>query len=84
MEMVKRHNLPLPSESSGQVHAGYQQPIEHPLLCLVAPHSSCAHLHSANGLLGAVVGPREAWIVEGGGVALPVLTEADQQVAQPL
>jgi hypothetical protein len=63
---------------SGQVCAGNQQTIEHPGLAFVSPRSPGTHLHPANHLLGAVVGPRDAWIVEKGGVPIPILTDPGQ------
>ena len=71
-----------PKAKLAESGAGDQQPVEHSGSGLVTSHRPGAQLHSANRLFGAVVGPRDTWIVEESDVAFPILADADQQEAQ--
>jgi hypothetical protein len=47
-----------------------------------APHCTSTHFHFTNDLLGAIIGPRNGWIVVESAEAWPILTQWDEQIPQ--
>jgi predicted ATPase len=48
----------------------------------VTAHRSAAHFHPPNHLLGGVIRPRHLWLPVKDAIRLPMLAQADQQIAQ--